>query len=110
MGGCSSPLSQPVALSGFSGGLGARNQSTETCADHRHREVALGLNAPRNGGKSDVRPGPWNHFAPVPKFVNLKKLAIPEINQRRSRCVDDADEALTLRLTVIGGQQFAVPI
>jgi hypothetical protein len=55
------PLASPL-LFRFSADRVRRNRSTGTCAGLCRLEAALGSNAPRNGGKSDVRPGPWNHF------------------------------------------------
>src|SRR6266478_1417761 len=72
------PLASPLP-DRFSADRDGRIRSTGTSVVPRHREAALGSKWPRNRGKSDVQPGPCDHFAPVPILVNSKKWAIPAI-------------------------------
>ena len=75
------PLTSPLPYR-FSADRVGRNPGTGTCVVLCRREAALGSDEPRNGGKSVVRPGPWNHLAPVPHPVNTQNGAITR-NQAR---------------------------
>src|SRR6266478_6802737 len=70
------PLASPLP-DRFSADRDGRIRSTGTSVVPRHREAALGSKWPRNRGKSDVQPSPWDNICAGSDSRQFQKVGNP---------------------------------